>query len=57
MHVKCPYCGKEIDDSYVRSHVAKQLGAVKSPRKRKDPKQMAKLGKLGAQKRWGKKSS
>jgi len=53
--VECPYCHRQIDDSYVRQHVAIQLGRSKSPRKKKDPKLMAKLGKLGAQKRWGSK--
>jgi len=52
MEVKCPYCGHEIDDSFIRSAVAKQLGSVKSDRKKKDPKEMARLGKLGAKKRW-----
>jgi hypothetical protein len=52
--VKCPYCHREIDDSYVRSHVAKQLGSKKTPAKKKDPKRMAELGRLGAAKRWGK---
>ena len=54
--VRCPYCGREIDDSYVHSQVSKKLGSIKSPRKKKDPEQMSKLGKLGAEKRWGKKS-
>jgi hypothetical protein len=54
MQVKCPYCGREIDNSFMRSEVAKQLGSVKSPRKKKDPREMARLGKLGAKKRWAK---
>ena len=56
LEVKCPYCGKEIDDSYVRSQVAKQLGASRSPRKKKSPEEMSKLGKKGAAKRWKKKA-
>lgn len=52
MEVKCPYCLREIDNSYVRSEVAKQMGSVKSDRKKKDPVEMARLGKLGAKKRW-----
>jgi len=46
--VICPYCGKSIDDSYVRSHVAKQIGSVKSPRKGKRNKaELSRMGKLG----------
>jgi hypothetical protein len=52
--VQCPYCHREIDNHYVRSEVAKQLGSVKSPRKKKDPAEMSRLGKLGAKKRWAK---
>jgi hypothetical protein len=54
MEVECPYCHRQIDDGYVRQHVAKQLGASKSPRKKKDPQKMAELGKMGAEARWAK---
>jgi hypothetical protein len=55
MEVKCPYCHREIDDGFIRSEAAKQAGSSKSPRKKKDPEAMRKLGTLGAEKRWGKK--
>ena len=54
MEVKCPYCHREIDNNFIRSEVAKQMGSVKSPRKKKDPKEMARIGKLGAKNRWAK---
>jgi len=54
MEVKCPYCHREIDNGFIRSEVAKQMGSVKSPRKKKDPKEMARIGKLGAKNRWAK---
>jgi hypothetical protein len=54
MGVKCPYCHREIDNNFIRSEVAKQMGSVKSPRKKKDPKEMARIGKLGAKNRWAK---
>jgi hypothetical protein len=53
MDVKCPYCHREIDNGYVRSEVARQMGKSKSPRK-KSKEEMSRLGKLGAKKRWKK---
>jgi hypothetical protein len=52
MKVECPYCHSEIDNRFIRSEVAKQMGSVKSARKKKDPKEMSRLGKIGAKKRW-----
>ena len=49
--VKCPYCGHEIDDKFLRREVARQMGRSKSPRKKKDPAEMSRLGKLSAAKR------
>lgn len=54
MEVKCPYCHHEIDNGFIRSEVAKQLGSVKSPRKKKSKEEMSRIGKMGAAKRWGK---
>jgi hypothetical protein len=55
MEVQCPYCHREIDDGFIRSEAAKQAGRSKSPKKKKDPEEMRRLGKLSAEKRWGKK--
>ena len=52
--MECPYCHREIDNTYVRSEVARQMGKSKSPRKKKSKEEMSKLGKLGAEKRWKK---
>jgi hypothetical protein len=52
--MECPYCHREIDNSFIRSAAAKQLGSVKSHRKKKGSEGMSRLGKLGAKKRWGK---
>lgn len=52
--MECPYCHREIDNSFIRSAAAKQLGSVKSHRKKKGSEEMSRLGKLGAKKRWGK---
>jgi hypothetical protein len=52
MEVECPYCHREIDNQFIRSEAAKQMGSVKSARKKKDPQEMSRLGKLGAKKRW-----
>jgi hypothetical protein len=54
MGMECPYCHREIDNSFIRSAAAKQLGSVKSHHKKKGSEDMSRLGKLGAKKRWGK---